>query len=47
MNSHVAECSVVECPHRRRCWSEHVSTSAHPERARAMHPLDHLFDRRR
>ena len=24
MNSDVAECSHVQCPHRRRCWSEQV-----------------------
>lgn len=22
MNSNIAECSHVECPNRRRCWSE-------------------------
>lgn len=27
MNSAIAECSHVECPHRRHAWSERPSTS--------------------
>lgn len=30
VNSDFSECSVADCPHRRHCWSEGVSTHHAP-----------------
>ena len=42
-NNAVAECSHVECPLRRRCWSERPQP-IHQPRSRDRDPLRALFD---
>ena len=42
-NSNVAECSHVDCPHRRTAWSERPRPHVYDEDK--PHPLDNLFDK--
>lgn len=45
MNSAVAECSHVDCPHRRTCWSERPAP-AYRSPWRAVDPVERINQRK-
>ena len=46
INSDMSECSVIDCPHRRRCWSDGTGLAQRQARPPSGpgEPFDRLFD---
>jgi len=45
MNSDIAECSHVDCQHRRRCWSERPEGHRYEQKRPSRDAIERMFDR--
>ena len=46
VNGEFSECSHVDCPSRRKHWSEGVATGNSAKLREQSHPFDRMFDRK-